>query len=151
MQRILILAITLAFAALPATAQDNGLIVKQSSFGVVETLDRLEQLLEERKIGVAARVDHAAAAQSVGLELEPTQVLIFGNPNLGTPLMQSSPTIGIDLPLKVLAWEDAAGEVWVAYNEPAFLKTRHGIADRDKGFATMADVLDALTTAATSP
>lgn len=151
MYKTIVLAmLTLVLAWQPANAQDDGLIVKESSFGVGETLDRLEALFGERGIRVAARVDHAAAAKSVELELRPNQVLIFGNPNLGTPLMQSNPMIGIDLPLKVLAWEDADGKVWVAYNDPDFLRDRHAITDRDKGFGQMAKVLDGLTTAATS-
>ena len=151
MYRLLLLTVVLALGGQPAWAQDNGLIVKQSNFGVGETLDRLEALFGDRGIGVAARVDHAAAAEKAGLELKPNQVLIFGNPNLGTPLMQSNPTIGIDLPLKVLSWEDDAGVVWVAYNDPGFLSGRHTITDRDEGFAQMTKVLDALTTAATAP
>lgn len=151
MFRSLLLAVVLMLTAQPSWAQDNGLITKRSSFGVGETLDRLEALFADRGIGVAARVDHAAAAEQVGLELAPTQVLIFGNPNLGTPLMQSNRTIGIDLPLKVLAWEDESGEVWIAYNDPDFLANRHAIADREEGFAQMGKALDGLTTAATTP
>ena len=151
MYRVLLLAAVLALAGQPVWAQDNGLIIKQSSFDVSETLDRLEALFGDRGIGVAARVDHAAAAEKAGLKLNPNQVLIFGNPNLGTPLMESNPTIGIDLPLKVLSWEDDAGTVWVAYNDPGFLSGRHAITDRDEGFAQMAKVLDTLTSAATTP
>jgi len=152
MIRIMFLTVLcLALTWLPATAQDNGLIVKDSSFSVDETLDRLEALFEARGIGVAARVDHAAAAERADMKLRPSQVLIFGNPRLGTPLMQSNPTIGIDLPLKVLAWEGADGKVRLAYNDPDFLRDRHAITDRDKGFETMTNVLDSLTTAAASP
>lgn len=147
MHRLLSAIVVFAFIASPAVAQ-TGLITKESRFGVAETIDRLATLAEERGIGVAARVDHAAAARSANLELRPTEVLIFGNPRLGTPLMQSARTIGIDLPLKVLAWEDGAGKVWIAYNDPAFLRERHGISDRDEGFAAMAKALDGLTSAA---
>ena len=150
MLRALVVAALLAFVVHPAAAQSTGLIVKQSDFGVAETLDRLQALAAERGINVAARVDHAAAATSVDLELPPTQVLIFGNPRLGTPLMQSNPAIGIDLPLKVLAWQTADGTVNVAYNDPTFLRDRHAITDRDAGFEAMANALDALTTAATT-
>lgn len=148
---ILATILTFALAWQPALANGNDLIIKQSSFGVAETLDRLEALFAERGIGVAARVDHAASARRVDLELRPNQVLIFGNPKLGTPLMQSNPAIGIDLPLRVLAWEDADGKVWVAYTDPATLRSRHEITDRDANFAQMAKVLDGLTTAAASP
>lgn len=151
MLRALIVSVFLVLTSLPATAQEPGLIVRQSSFSVAETLDRLAALAQERGINVAARVDHAAAAGTVEMELRPIQVLIFGNPRLGTPLMQSNPTIGIDLPLKVLAWEDADGVVNVAYNDPAFLRGRHAIDDRDESFEAMANALDALTAAATTP
>lgn len=148
---IIVAALSAMLFWLPAAAQDNGLIITASAHGVGATLDRLEALFGSRGIGVAARVDHAAAARRADLELRPTQVLIFGNPQLGTPLMQSNPTIGIDLPLKVLAWRDADGKVWVAYNDPAFLRDRHAITDRDDGFGRMAGALKGLVTAATAP
>lgn len=143
--------LTLGLALQPAIAHDTALITKKSSFGVAETLDRLEALFSERGIGVAARVDHAAAAKGVDIDIPPNQVLIFGNPKLGSPIIQSGPTIGVDLPLRVLAWEDADGQVWVAYTDPASLRARHEITDRDPNFAQMTKVLDGLTNAATTP
>ncbi len=143
--------LALAVAWQPAIAHDTALITKKSSFGVAETLDRLEALFSERGIVVAARVDHAAAAKSVDMDIPPNEVLIFGNPKLGSPIIQSGPTIGVDLPLRVLAWEDADGQVWVAYTDPASLRARHAITDRDPNFAQMTKVLDGLTNAATTP
>jgi uncharacterized protein (DUF302 family) len=102
-------------------------------------------VLTARGIGIAARVDHAAAAQKIGQPLKPTQVLIFGNPKLGTPLMQSNRRIGLDLPMKVLAWEDDGGQVWVAYAKPEALKSDHAISGRDEVFREMAQALDKLT------
>jgi uncharacterized protein (DUF302 family) len=90
------------------------------------------------------------ALNKVGKKLRPTQVLIFGNPKLGTPLMQSARSIGIDLPMKVLAWQDKKGDVWVAYNDPAYLAKRHGIKNRDKLFKKMSGVLNKLTSKAAS-
>jgi uncharacterized protein (DUF302 family) len=130
---------------------ENSMITKQSSHSVAVTLDRLEAGLKEKGIAVVARVDHAAAAKKVDMALKPIQVLIFGNPKLGTPLMQSNPKIGLDLPLKVLAWEDAAGVVWVGYTAPADLAARYQISDRAEVVQKMAAVLDALTTQAAKP
>ena len=93
------------------------------------TIDSLEASLKDSGVNIFARVDHAAGAASVGMALRPTELLIFGNPRAGTPLMQAKQTIRIDLPLKVLAWEDASGSVWIIYNEPAWLATRHGLSE----------------------
>jgi uncharacterized protein (DUF302 family) len=103
------------------------LVTLKSAFPVKETVDRLVQRVEAKGLTVFCRIDHAANAVSAGLKLRPTEVLIFGNAKGGTPLMQATQTIGIDLPLKALAWEDAAGQTWLAYNDPVWLTTRHGI------------------------
>jgi uncharacterized protein (DUF302 family) len=138
----------LAFAE-PAGAVD-GLVTKPSLYPVAETMDRLERAVKERDLVVIARVDHAAAAQRAGLSLRPTQLLIFGSPRAGTPLMQSARTIGIDLPLKALAWEDEQGKVWLAFNAPAWLAARHGVGGEGaEVIRAMAGTLDALTDAAT--
>lgn len=104
---------------------NNGLITVASRFSVSETLDRLTDALTSVGLLVFARIDHARNAQEVGMELRPTELLIFGNPKGGTPLMQDKQTSGIDLPVKALAWEDEAGKVWLTYNEAAWLATRH--------------------------
>ncbi|MBB4303083.1 uncharacterized protein (DUF302 family) [Rhodobium orientis] len=145
--RLLFAALILVAGLAPAAA-DNGLVVKKSAHGVAETLDRLEAIVEKNGLMVAARIDHAAGAKKAGMEMKPTQVLIFGNPKLGTPLMLSNREVAIDLPMKVLAWEDADGTVRIAYNDPAYLKSRHGIADRDEVFGKMAGGLGKLTDAA---
>jgi uncharacterized protein (DUF302 family) len=110
---------------------DNGLITVPSAHSVKDSLDRLETHVKFKGMTVFARIDHAAGARAVGLALRPTELVIFGSAKAGTPLMQARQTIGIDLPLKVLAFEDAAGEVWLAYNAPAWLAARHG--DEAKG------------------
>ena len=98
-----------------------------------------------------ARIDHAAAAAAVGMELRPTEVLIFGNPQAGTPLMQAVQTIGIDLPLKSLVWQDEAGLTWLAYNDPQWLAQRHGLgAGLDRTLHAMADALAAVARKATA-
>jgi uncharacterized protein (DUF302 family) len=104
---------------------ETGLVTIASNYTVRETIDRLVAGLEAKDITVFARIDHAAEAASVGMTLRPTELLIFGNPKGGTPLMQAQQTIGIDLPLKVLSWEDAAGKVWLSFNDLGWLAQRH--------------------------
>ena len=106
----------------------DGLTTIASNYGPKETMDRLEAEIKAKGMTVFARIDHAAGAAQAGLSLRPTEVLIFGNAKAGTPLMQSNQTIGIDLPLKALVWQDADGKVWLSYNEPSWLAQRHGLA-----------------------
>ncbi len=130
MQRIFYSAIFVAMAAACAgssTMSDTGLIQIKSNHDVNATADRLESTLKEKGMNVFARVPHSAGAAKVGLELKPTVLLLFGNPKAGTPLMQESRTVGIDLPQKMLIWEDDAGDVWLTYNDPAYLARRHGL------------------------
>jgi uncharacterized protein (DUF302 family) len=135
------------FFSLPLYAGD-GVTSKKSSHNVQVSIDRLENALKQRGVVIVARVDHAGAAKKAEMALRPTQVLIFGNPKLGTPLMQSSQQIGLDLPLKILAWEDANGQTWLTYEDPHATATRHGVTDRAEVVNKMAGVLDAVTTEA---
>jgi uncharacterized protein (DUF302 family) len=112
-----------------APAAENGMIHLTSPYSVPETLRRLESLLQARGLAIFARIDHGGEAEKAGLKMRPTQLLIFGSPKQGTPLMVASPTLAIDLPLKALAWEDASGKVWLSYNTPEYLKQRHNIPD----------------------
>src|SRR5271154_6616471 len=105
----------------------DGLITLASGFGPKQTMDRLEAEIKAKGMAVFARIDHAAAAAKAGLQLRPTELLIFGNAKGGTPLMQANQVIGIDLPLKALVFEDAAGKVGLAYNDPHWLARRHGL------------------------
>jgi uncharacterized protein (DUF302 family) len=134
----------------PAFAESH-MITKKSSHNVKVTLDRLEAALKEKGITVAARWDHAAAAKSVDMKLRPMEVIIFGNPKLGTPLMQSNPQAGIDLPLKVLAWEDDHGQTWLGYTRPDDLASRYGITDRAEVVGKINAALDGLTSKAAAP
>jgi uncharacterized protein (DUF302 family) len=130
---------------------DNGLITLASHHAVKATIDRLETAARAKGLTIFARVDHAAGATSVGMPLRPTELLIFGNARGGTPLMQLAQTIGIDLPLKALAWEDAAGKTWLSYNDPAWLAARHGLAEQGATVAkTLGNALAALAQEATS-
>lgn len=144
----LVMLVLLLTLSTPAGAT-GGLVATRSSYPVAETMDRLERAVKDRELVVIARVDHAAAAQKAGLTLRPTQLLIFGNPKAGTPLMQSAQSIGIDLPLKVLAWEDDKGQVWLAYNDPGWLAARHGVTDRAEVVRAITGALDALIDAVT--
>jgi uncharacterized protein (DUF302 family) len=145
--RLLITTVIALALLLPASAADE-LTVKPSNYPVKETVDRLTAALKDKGITPLARVDHAAAATAAGLALKPTEVLMFGNPKLGTPLMQANRHIAIDLPMKVLVWEDDAGKVWIGYAAPATLKARYGIEGRDEVLNTMAGALAAFTGAA---
>jgi uncharacterized protein (DUF302 family) len=109
--------------------RDNGMIHIRSPHSVLETVKRLESLLLAKNLTVFARVDHSGEAEKVGLKMRPTQLLIFGSPQAGTPVMIGSPSVAIDLPLKALAWEDADGKVWLSFNSPDYLKQRHNIPD----------------------
>ncbi|MEO8346653.1 MAG: DUF302 domain-containing protein [Betaproteobacteria bacterium] len=126
MKRFKTLAFTILLIAAPVVWAADGLIVVKSSYGPKETMDRLEVVLKEKGMTVFARVDHAAGAAKIGQQLRPTEVLIFGNPQGGTPFMQCSQTVGIDLPQKALVWEDASGTVWLGLNDPSYLAERHG-------------------------
>ena len=110
-------------AALP----DNGMVHLSSRYSMAETLERLEPLLNAAGLTVFCRVDHSGEAEKAGLKMRPTQLIIFGSPKGGTPLMIAAPTLAIDLPLKALVWEDAEGKVWLSYNSPEYLQNRHGI------------------------
>jgi uncharacterized protein (DUF302 family) len=107
----------------------NGMVHVSSPYPVPEAFKRLEAIVVARGLSILARIDHGGDAAKVGLKMRPTQLLIFGNPKAGTPLMIASPTLAIDLPLKALVWEDGEGKVWVTYNSPEFLKQRHNIPD----------------------
>jgi len=100
-----------------------------SPYKVPETLKRLDSVLQSRGLAVFARIDHSGEAEKVGMKMHPTQLILFGSPKGGTPVMVASPTLAIDLPLKALVWEDAGGKVWLSYNSAAYLKQRHNIPD----------------------
>jgi uncharacterized protein (DUF302 family) len=127
----------------------DGLTTIASGHGPKATMDRLEAEVKAKGMTVFARIDHAAGAAADGLPLRPTEVLIFGNARGGTPLMQSVQTIGIDLPLKALVWQDAAGSTWLSYNDPVWLAQRHGLqGETAAAVGMMTKALDAVAKAA---
>jgi uncharacterized protein (DUF302 family) len=130
---------------------ENGLITIRSRHAPGETTSRFEAEVKAKGLTIFARVDHAAGAAAVGLPLRPTELLVFGNAKGGTPLMQAVQTIGIDLPLKVLVWQDASGDTWLSYNDPSWLAKRHGLADEaEAAVRALAAALDALARTATT-
>lgn len=142
-----ILASILSVATSPAFA-DAGTISKKSAHSVTATIDRLEGILKEKGLTIFARIDHAAGAKKAGLELRPTELLIFGNPKLGTPLMTASQTTALDLPQKALAYQSESGDVFLVYNDPAYLSSRHKIEGADPVLKKITGALNAFTDAA---
>ena len=144
-----ITAIALAASVTVAGAAD-GLITLKSPVDAKTTMDRVEAQAKERGLAIFARIDHAAGAAKIGKALRPTEVLIFGNPQGGTPFMECAQTVGIDLPLKALVWQDAAGQVWLGYNDPAYLAQRHAAPDCAAA-GNIAKAMAGIAQAATAP
>ena len=128
----------------------QGLIILPSKHGPEDTLDRVVPAVTKGGMTIMARIDHASAAAQVGLGLRPTEVLIFGNPKAGTPLMQAAQTIGIDLPLKILVWQDENANTWLAYNDLHWLAARHGITGAEKTLDAIESGLAAIASEASS-
>lgn len=139
----------LILVSAPAWAAD-GLVAVKSPLAPKEAMDRFEAIAKQRGLVVFARIDHAAGAAKVGKSLRPTEVLIFGNPQGGTPFMECAQSVGIDLPLKVLVWQDAAGQVWLGYNDLVFIARRHG-ASQCPAVETLSKALAGLVQAAVAP
>jgi len=142
---LFVAALGIMFFATNVMAQSQGVVVKQSAFSVEETLDRLEGVLKRKGFVVFARIDHAAAAERIEKQLEPAEILIFGNPKISTPLMQGNPVAGLDLPLKALVYQDADGKVFLVYNHPAYISRRHGIKGLTKLSKAVSRILTNLT------
>jgi len=139
---------TQAIAQTSDESVSNGLIKIKSAYSVTETINRLESALEKKGMTIFTRIDHAAAAEKVDLQLRPTELLIFGNPKVGTPLMLCSQTAAIDLPQKALAYEDENGQVWLAYNDPAYMAKRHNTQGCDQAIQKVSNALANFTKAA---
>ena len=145
------IAVVLFCLCLPATADDSGLVRVKSAHDVNATADRLVNALNAKGMTVFDRIDHAAGAQKAGLELAPTTLVIFGNPKVGTPLMNCARTAAIDLPQKALIWEDEKGQVWLSYNDPNYLVERHGITGCAEVIKKIEKALSNFAKAATMP
>ena len=150
MRRLLFTLIgIICFASLACA--DNGMISIKSSHDVKVTADRLEKNLTAKGMTVFIRINHAEGAQKVGKKLRPTELIIFGNPKVGTPLMQCGQSVAIDLPQKALIWKDEAGQVWLSYNDPNYLAKRHGIKDCADVIKKIETALGNFANAATMP
>ena len=143
----IVLSILLLVIGLPLYAGD-GLVNVASDYNVPQTTDRLENILKEKGMTVFNRIQHSESAQKVGVDLRPTELLIFGNPKIGSPLMKCQQTVGIDLPQKALIWEDADGTVRITYNDPAYLQKRHNIIGCDEVLVKVVKALKGITQAA---
>ncbi len=131
----------------PAAAQALK-VVESKSASVSQTIERLVRAIEAKGLKVAARVDHAVGAKAAGLDMPATEVVMFGNPKLGTPLMLANPELAVDLPLKIVVWQAATGKVMIGYTSPEVLKARFGIKDQDASFKAMGEALDGFAAAA---
>ena len=127
MKKIIFAALSLVFIAIPVLAAD-GVINVPSEFNVEETANRLENILNEKGMTIFRRIKHSEAADKVGIRLRETELIIFGNPKIGSPLMKCQQIVAIDLPQKALVWEDAESNVWLSYNDPGYLKKRHNVS-----------------------
>lgn len=144
----LLVVFLVLFSSLASAA--DGLIIVKSPRSVAATMDRFEMLAKQRGLSVFMRIDHAAGAAKIGKVLRPTEVIIFGNPQGGTPLMECAQTVGIDLPLKALVWEDASNQVWLGYNDPEYLAKRHGV-EKCPVIASLRKTLEGIGDASVSP
>lgn len=148
MTRVWMLLAGLIMTMQVAWADEAGLISKKSPYSVKKTLTRLENVLRSKGMTVVKRWSHDSSAKKAGVTLRPTEVLLFANPKLNTHLMIDQQTVGIDLPMKALAWLDDQGQVWLTYNDPQYIAKRHGIQDKDEVLQKMAAVLNEMTDAA---
>ena len=143
------LVISILLSTQASADVSSGIIRIKSNHDVTTTIDKLENVLKTKGMTIFKRVNHTAGAEKAGLQLRPTELLIFGNPKVGTPLMLCSQTAALDLPQKALAYEDENGEVWLAYNDPAYMAKRHNLKDCDKPVQKVTQALANFTRAAT--
>jgi uncharacterized protein (DUF302 family) len=144
MKNAFITALLVLFSVLPSMAAD-GLINVQSAFSVKETTDRLENILNKKGMTIFNQINHSDAARKVGVELRETRLIIFGNPKVGSPLMQCQQSVAIDLPQKAIIWEDDQSKVWISYNDPGYLKKRHDITGCDEVLTKIEKALSGIT------
>ena len=149
MKKAILSIAAILLTAMPVMAVD-GMIDVESAYSVKETADRLESILSQKGMTVFNRINHSDAAGKVGIQLRETELIIFGNPKVGSPLMKCRQSVAIDLPQKALVHEDADGKVWISYNDPAYLKKRHGISGCDAVLLKVGKALAGISTAAAS-
>ena len=149
--RQLVLSLIAILFLVSSAAADTGIVSVKSSHSVRTTADRLENTLSKKGMTVFIRINHAEGASKIGKKLRPTELIIFGNPKVGAPLMQCSQTVAIDLPQKALIWEDETGQVWLTYNNPKYLATRHDISECSEVLRKIEKALRNFANAATMP
>lgn len=149
MQRIIIALVSTLIISSPVFAVE-GMIDSKSSFTVTETATRLEKVLNEKGMTIFTRISHSEGARKVGIDLAETEIIIFGNPKAGSPLMKCQQSVAIDLPQKALIWEDTNGKVWLSYNAPRYLETRHKIKGCEEALAKVEKALAGIARAATA-
>ena len=147
MRKTILIAVLACFLVTPVMAAE-GVMNVQSARDVQGTADRLEGILKEKGMTVFGRIRHSEAAGKVGVDLRPTELIIFGNPKVGSPLMNCQQSVAIDLPQKALVWQDGQGKVWISYNDPRYLENRHGIEGCEKVLAKVEKALAGITKAA---
>ena len=147
MRQLIITNLFFLILTMPAAAAE-GLINVASNHSVVATADRLDSILKEKGMTVFARIKHSDGAQKVGVKLNPTELIVFGNPKVGAPLMQCQQSVAIDLPQKALVWQDNSGKVWISYNDPMYLQARHKINGCEEVLPKVAKALAGITAAA---
>lgn len=149
MKRIILLAMAIIIYAVPSMAAE-GVITVQSNFDVEETANRMEEILKQKGMTIFNRIKHSEGASKVGIEIRDTELLIFGNPKVGSPLMKCQQTIAIDLPQKALIWENSKGAVNISYNDPKYLQSRHDVSGCEEVFTKVGKALAGITQAAAS-
>ena len=148
MKRMLLALISTLIISSPVLAVE-GMIDTESNFTVTETATRLEEVLKEKGMTIFARINHSAGARKVGIDLGETELIIFGNPKAGSPLMKCQQTVALDLPQKALIWEDTSGKVWLSYNAPRYLEKRHKIKGCEEALTKVEKALATIARAAT--
>jgi len=149
MKKAILAALLIVFIAIPVAAAD-GVVNVPSAFNVVETADRMESILNEKGMTIFKRIKHSEGAGKVGIELRDTELIIFGNPKVGSPLMKCQQTVAIDLPQKALIWEDDKAKVWISYNDPRYLEKRHNISGCEEVISKIEKALAGITKAAST-
>ena len=149
MKQLAVLVWSILLLSAPVLAAE-GMINMQSAFSVAESRERLEKILQEKGMTIFKRIAHAKGAASVGIELRDSELIVFGNPKVGSPLMQCQPTVAIDLPQKALIWQDSQSRVWISYNDPGYLQARHAISGCEQVLLKIEKALAGIITAAAS-
>ena len=149
MKKAILLALSIMFSVNPVAAAE-GMISLPSAYNVEETADRMEQILNKKGMTIFKRIKHSEGASSVGIELRDTELIIFGNPEVGSPLMKCRQSVAIDLPQKALIWEDDKAKVWISYNDPMYLEKRHNISGCEEVILKIGKALAGIAKSASS-